>query len=75
MDNPMVSMELKSPVRPPRWYRGRVEGPRLSLIIIRKLRCGAAAVGSVAADDQILGGEGYEDEDRGVKVFSGAVVV
>jgi hypothetical protein len=55
-------MELKRPVRPPRWYGEEVEGQRLSPKIIRKLRCGAAARGMIlAADDQIPGGDGYEE--------------
>jgi hypothetical protein len=48
------------PVRPPRWYRGGVEGPWF-LMIIEKLRCGAAAGSSRAADDQFLDDNGIRE--------------
>ena len=62
-------MELKRPVRPPRWYRGGVEGPRLSLITIRKLRCGAAAVEIGRRTIRSSAAEDMRSEDRGVKVI------
>ena len=51
------AVEVVGSVRPPRWYRGGVEGP-WCLMIIENSHVGAAAGSSQAADIQILDGEG-----------------